>query len=261
MTAAPRASLAAWSPVLTTGGMIAAFLLLWGGLSGRVIDPYWVSDPPAVADRIVEWIVSGSIWPHIEVTASEVLFGLALGTATGVVAAVILADIGPIGKDLGMILAALYAVPRVALIPFFILVMGFGPATKLTIVSLTVFFLVCLPTYAAVSDRLQDMTHIQMRTMGATRWEAIRKYVLPSCVTVVLASVQLSVRYAIVAALLSETFASQRGLGYLLIWSELTLDTTGLLATVVIIVGLAVPIALLTRAGPSSIFARTARQL
>jgi len=62
-----------------------AVLLSWQGLvSLKILDPFFVSRPTAIAQRVAAWTAGGSLWPHLATTLEEALLGLLIGAAMGI---------------------------------------------------------------------------------------------------------------------------------------------------------------------------------
>src|SRR4051794_29105369 len=60
-------------------------IAVWQTLvSLKILDAFFVSRPSDIAQRIVQWIVSGSLWVHLATTLEESLLGLIVGAAMGI---------------------------------------------------------------------------------------------------------------------------------------------------------------------------------
>ena len=62
-------------------GVLSAWQLL---VALKLLDPFFVSRPSAIAQRIAQWVISGSLWGHLAITLEESLLGLIIGAATGI---------------------------------------------------------------------------------------------------------------------------------------------------------------------------------
>ena len=72
---------------LYRGLLAAALLALWYlGVGSGVLSPLFFGHPTAIAKQIIEWFVSGEIWPHLALTIGETLMAFAAGTTMGVLA-------------------------------------------------------------------------------------------------------------------------------------------------------------------------------
>src|SRR5580692_11328350 len=104
-----------------------AFLSGWQILvtSGKV-DKFFFSRPSDIADRIVIWLKTGSIWPHLLVTLEEAALAFAIGAGAGIVCGFALARSPRLGALADPFIKVLNALPRVVLAPIFLLWFGFG---------------------------------------------------------------------------------------------------------------------------------------
>src|ERR1035438_8984627 len=69
----------AWRAGITIVG-----LALWEFASGRLIKPFWISSPSAIWTQLVDWIVTGELWLHVQITLTETLLGFVFGAVSGI---------------------------------------------------------------------------------------------------------------------------------------------------------------------------------
>ena len=216
-----------------------AILLIWQGVSGRLIDDFFISNPVDVAERLWQWIADGSLFMHIWATIYATLMGFILGAVGGVILGLWLGVSPFTNRLLSPYLNALNALPKVALAPLFVLWFGLGIASKIALAAVLVLFLVFLNTYAGVREVDQDLID-GARLMRATRTQLIVKVIIPSAMSWVFAGLKISVPYALIGAVLGEMIAANRGLGYLVQYSGSQFDSAGVFAVLIVIALLAV---------------------
>ncbi len=216
-----------------------AVLLLWQGVSGRLIDNFFISNPIEVARRLYGWIADGSIFVHIGATLYATAMGFIIGSVIGAVLGVWLGISAIAARLLNPYLNALNALPKVALAPLFVLWFGLGIESKIALAAVLVLFLVFLNTYAGVREVDQDLIDAA-RLMRATRVQVIVKVIVPSAMSWVFAGLKISVPYALIGAVLGEMIAANRGLGYLVQFSGAQFDTAGVFAVLLVIAVIAV---------------------
>lgn len=214
---------------------ILVFVLgTWELSSGTLIDPFWISAPSVVGARLWEWTVSGGIWLHTKITLTETLLGFVLGAISGVLFGLVLGLNRRAAKVLDPFIVAFYSLPKIALAPLFILWFGVGLASKVVLATFVVFFLVFYNTYAgtlAVEAELVDV----LRIMGASRFQIIRKVIVPSAMIWIFTGMKTSVPYALIGAVVGEMMASNQGLGYLIQASAGQYDTGGVFAALFVL--------------------------
>jgi NitT/TauT family transport system permease protein len=219
------AAIFAWQVAV---GVVA--LTLWQSLVAlNLLDPFFVSRPTAIAQRIVTWIVSGSLWPHLATTLEESLLGLALGAATGISLGFSLARSPVLARVLDPYIKMLNAVPRVVLAPLFLLWFGLGIWSKVALAVTLVFFVMFFNTYQGVRDANRVLVD-NVRMLGATERQLVRHVLVPSALTWIFSSLQTSLGFAMVGAVVGEYLGATRGLGYVISQAEGTFDTTGVFA-------------------------------
>jgi NitT/TauT family transport system permease protein len=248
---APDAELPAFSEPTSPGALGGGFmvicqvvlglalLLLWQGVSGRLVDNFFISNPLDVGRRLVGWIADRSLFLHIWATVYATIMGFVAGAVIGVVLGIWLGVSPFTSRLLNPYLNALNALPKVALAPLFVLWFGLGIESKIALAAVLVLFLVFLNTYAGVREVDQDLID-GARLMKATRVQVITKVIIPSAMSWVFAGLKISVPYALIGAVLGEMIAANRGLGYLVQFSGSQFDTAGVFAVLIVIALLAV---------------------
>ena len=208
----------------------AATLGLWQALvSTKTLDAFFVSRPSDIAQRIVQWTITGSLWGHLAVTLEESLLGLLLGAAMGISAGFSLGRSPTLAAVFDPYIKMLNAVPRVVLAPLFLLWFGLGIWSKVALAVTLVFFVMFFSTYQGVRDADRVLID-NVRMLGATEHQLVRHVLIPSALTWIFSSLQTSLGFAMVGAVVGEYLGSTRGLGYVISQAEGTFDTTGVFA-------------------------------
>jgi NitT/TauT family transport system permease protein len=236
--------------VAATGGMhqntkvflirLAICVLLlgaWQFSSGRLLDDFWLSRPSAVAARLYQWSIDGTLPYHTWITLQEMIWGFLIGATTGIVAGVGLGLSRTLGDIVNPFIVALYALPKVAMGPLFILWFGIGISMKIALAAITVFFLVFWNAYAGIRQNDEELTGI-VRLMGASRSQLVYKIIVPGAMAWIYTGLKLSVPYALIGAIVGEIIASNRGLGYLISYSAGAFDTTGVIAALFVLMAI-----------------------
>ena len=231
----PPAQRHEWRTVLAWRFAIVVIgLALWEFSSGRLIKPFWISSPSEIWHHLGEWVATGELWLHVEVTLSETLMGFGFGALSGIAVGLALGLNARLAAVLDPFIVAFYSLPKIALAPLFILWFGVGLTSKVVLATFVVFFLVFYNTYAgtlAVEAELVDV----LRLMGARRSQIIRKVILPSALIWIFTGMKSSVPYALIGAVVGEMMASNRGLGYLIEAAAGQYDTGGVFAALFVL--------------------------
>ncbi|WP_222864456.1 ABC transporter permease [Micromonospora sp. WP24] len=215
-------------------GLLVVLLVVWQALSGPVLDPQFVSSPNGIATRLGDWVADGTLWSNTWITVQEIVLGFLVGALSGAALAYLIASVRVVWDILDPFLMALYAIPKVALAPLFIVWFGIGPDMKVLLAAVTVFFLVFLNTAAGVHEVDRALVDA-VRLMNGPRRDIAFKVVLPASMTGLLTGLRVSIPYALIGAVIGELVASNRGLGYLISDSSAKFDTDGVFATLVVL--------------------------
>ena len=207
-----------------------AVLSLWQGLvSMKILDPFFISRPTAIAQRVATWMIGGSLWQHLATTLDEALLGLLIGSVMGISLGFSLARSPLLGRVFDPYIKMLNAVPRVVLAPLFLLWFGLGIWSKVALAVTLVFFVMFFNTYQGVRDADRVLID-NVRMLGASERQLVRHVLVPSALTWIFSSLQTSLGFAMVGAVVGEYLGATRGLGYVISQAEGTFDTTGVFA-------------------------------
>ncbi|HEY6234992.1 MAG TPA: ABC transporter permease, partial [Candidatus Elarobacter sp.] len=132
------------------------------------------------------------------------------------------------------LLVLLNSIPRVTLVPLFILWFGFKFESKMASSVALVLFVVFFATYAGIKD--VDPTLVaNARVMGAKRFDVVRHVLVPSALTWIFSSLRSAVGFALIGAVVAEYFGANAGVGYRIVYSESNYNTAGVFAGLVIL--------------------------
>jgi NitT/TauT family transport system permease protein len=234
--------------IVTRGVIVVAFLLAWELASGTLVSKFWISSPSAVGAMLWRWVGDGTLWRHLYATLLAMGLGYAIGCAGGIAAGLLLGFLPRVQRTLMPFLTGLYALPKIALAPLFVIMLGIDIASKVALVAITVFFLLLYNTLDGVRNVDRDLVQ-SLELMGATRRETATWVLIPATLSWIFTGMRIAVRYALTAAILGEIIAANRGVGYLIESYAGQYNSTGVFAAVLVLVACCVVLTeLLTRA-------------
>ncbi|MGE5201572.1 MAG: ABC transporter permease [Acidobacteriota bacterium] len=234
--------------VATTGGppldrmfvltmQIGVFVFLMGSwelLSDlNVLDPFYFSRPSDVFWKMLVWIYTGFILPHLAVTLLEALLAFVIGTILGVGAGLALARIELLARVFDPYIRILNALPRVILGPIFILWFGLGMASKVALAVTLVFFIVFFNTFQGIRE-VDPVVRNNARMLQASEHQLLRYVYLPSAMAWIFSSLHTSIGFALVGAVVGEYLGSAEGIGYVVAQAQGVFDTTGVFAGLIL---------------------------
>ncbi len=199
------------------------------GLSALVLPP-----PGAVAASLWKGLASGFFWPHIRTTGIELLLGLAAGGVFGFAAGAVLAEVAPLRRLLMPYLVVSQVIPKLALMPLFIVWFGFGLTSTVVITALICFFPLMENTLTGLSQVRPERLEL-FRMLGASRVQTLWRLKLPSGLPAILAGLRIAVVLALVGAVVGEFIGASRGLGALIIAAQGSMDTPLMFAVLMLI--------------------------
>lgn len=216
-------------------GLVALLLLAWQLAPAGRATQFWLSSPSLIAGTLWQWIADGTLWVHLGATLQVMSEGYVAGCAAGIGIGILLGLFPRLHRVLSPFLTGFYALPKIALAPLFIILLGVGDSSKIALVAITVFFLVLTNTIDGVRDVDRDLIQ-SLTLMGATRMEVIRKVLLWAALPWIFTGMRIAVRYAFTNTLLAELIAANRGLGFLIEYHSGNFDITGAYAAIFVLV-------------------------
>jgi NitT/TauT family transport system permease protein len=215
--------------------LIGLILLVWEFAPVARATRFWMSSPSMILGTLWDWIFDGTVWAHLESTLLVMAEGYVIGCVAGIGLGLLLGFFPRLSRVLAPVLASLYALPKIALAPLFVILLGVDNASKVALVAVTVVFLVLTSTIDGV--RQVDRSVVDALTlMGATRTEIIRKVLIWAALPWIFTGMRIAVRYAFTTTLLAELIAANRGLGFLIELNSGNFNTTGAYAAIVVII-------------------------
>jgi NitT/TauT family transport system permease protein len=200
---------------LAQGVSLAVLLAAWElAVRGGWVDPLFVPAPSAVA-RALRTVTPDAIGLLAE-TLGKTLVAYVLAVAFGVGGGLLIGGVRYLHDVLNPFLVALYALPKILVLPWILLMFGLGMTPAVVYGVLQGFFPICLLVAGGVRD-IDRMPVRVAHSMGATPWQLYRKIVLPAVLPAVLAGMRLGIVFCLLGVLVVEMFGGIRGMGFLLV--------------------------------------------
>jgi NitT/TauT family transport system permease protein len=196
---------------LGIAALALALVVVWHGVATTQIIP-----APIETLRVLgQLLAGGSLYPHIIATLQPMLYGFGLAFVVG----------GTIGAALGRsrywrqvwepVVAAAYSVPKITLVPLFVLLFGLGVESRVVNAFVHAVFPILITMMTGVKELNPVYTKLA-RTTQARPLQIMTKIYLPALGPALAAATRLGMSLALLGVVLSEGFASKQGLGHLI---------------------------------------------
>ena len=202
---------------ITTPALIILFIAGWHFyVVWFDVSKFILPTPGSVVDGLVELFDTPSTYRHTWITVYETLAGFAIATVIGIGLGAVLGKVRWLEQALNPFIIATQVVPKVALIPLFILWFGFGPESKIVISAIIAFFPILTNTLLGVKS--VDFGHKDiMISLNASKWQTFLLLEFPSALPAILTGMEVGIVLAIIGAVVGEYLGGSEGLGYLAI--------------------------------------------
>lgn len=215
-------------------------LSLWeasgrAGLVSRIFFPI----PSTILGALWSLLLSGDIAKDLAATLWRLLCSLGIGGAAGLLTGWLIGASESARSALEPYVSAFHPLPKLAIFPLFLVLLGIGEGSRIAVIATTAFFPVVINTQAGI--RQIDRAHWEVaRNYGANRRQLLTRVAFPGSLPMILAGFKIAANMALAITIAVEMLSAQRGLGAL-IWNAWnSLRTPKLYATLVLIVILGV---------------------
>lgn len=177
----------------------------------------WISKlffpPPSVIVLTLGRLAwGGTLWPSLGATLYRVAAGVVIGGGVGLLMGWLMGAYRPLRIAFDPIVAALHPLPKLAIFPIFLVLLGIGEASKIALLATVAFFPMLINTLAGVQQI--DRTYWEVAAnYGARGGKLLRRVILPGSLPMVLTGLRLAVNSALVVAIAVEMLSAQEGLG------------------------------------------------
>ena len=218
--------------------VVLIFLVEWGTRAG------WISSltlprPSDVVATLVQLWKSGLFFQHVAPSLTRLAVGSAMGVLAGVAVGVMIGLFSLARAGLVPLVAALFPIPKIALLPLFVIWFGIDEGSKYALIALGTFTPTVVATFGAVDN--VDRTLVRMgQSFGLKWWSIVRKIVLPGALPGILSGLRISLSIGIILLVAAEMLGAQYGIGAYILEAGSLYDLERLFAGVVILSSLGV---------------------
>ena len=222
--------------VLYVGPVVFVVLiaLLEVGTRTGVISNLVLPSPSAVFWTFVELYQSGLLWKHLLPSIERLIVGGAMGATAGIAVGVMIGLFSLARAGLVPLVAAIFPIPKIALLPLFVIWFGIDEGSKYALIAFGTFTPTVVATYGGVDN--VDRSLIRMgQSFGLTWWSIVRKIVLPAALPAILSGLRVSLAIAIILLVAAEMLGAEFGVGAYILEAGALYDLERLFAGVTLL--------------------------
>jgi len=217
------------------GASVVLILGLWeAAWEAKMISPLFFSGPSAVAKQMVYAWTRGNLKADLLYSGTNFILGFAAAVVAGVVVGILVGWYKTLRLLMNPTLTALYATPRVAMIPLILIWFGIGMWSKVFIVFISAFFPILVNTIGGMRAIDRDLLRAA-RAFCASDWQIFKTVAIPGSVPFILTGIRQGVALGLIGVVVGEMFGGSQGIGFMVAYGGQTFSTDTLFVGVVII--------------------------
>jgi ABC-type nitrate/sulfonate/bicarbonate transport system permease component len=196
---------------LAQASLLIAVLLIWqfAGL------PDYVLSPLEIGRHFVQALGSAELYENIWASLARSLPGFAIGTILGALLGLAAGVARWFDRLLSPAVFLTYPVPKIVMLPIFMLWFGIGDLSKVLIIALACFYPVFINAYYGVRTTPTILVWSALN-MGAGRADIFRRVVVPSAAPMIFAGMRVSLALSFIVMFAAEMINARSGLGHMI---------------------------------------------
>lgn len=222
-------------PVWISAASLLVLVIFWELLcSLNIVSSLFLPSPSQILLALKDMLLSNELAVSLSASLYRILLGFSIGSALGL-AVGLCTGISSLGdRMITPLINGLYPIPKIALLPLFILWLGIGELSKITIIATGVFFPVAMNTYAGVKNIDPLLIKVAV-SFNASRWLIMKSVILPSALPMIFTGLRLAAGTSLLLLVAAEMIAAQVGIGALILHYGDLMITDHLMAGVIVL--------------------------
>jgi ABC-type nitrate/sulfonate/bicarbonate transport system permease component len=214
---------------------VTIFLIIWElAIYLKWVDPMFTSSPSRIVMAAVTLFSDGGIYHDLKVSGIEFVIGFGLAILIGVPLGILMGWYAKVDAILDPFVSALYATPRIALLPLIMIWFGIGLGSKIAVIFLGSIFPILVNTITGIRTVDADLIKAA-RSFGAKDLQIFRTVALPACIPLILTGFRLGLGHALIGIVVGELYAATAGIGFMMAVAGSTFQTDRLMVGIIII--------------------------
>ena len=204
------------------------------GTTTGLISSLTLPKPSDVLGKIIELFDTGMLFKHLVPSILRLIVGAFIGISLGITIGTLIGLFSYIRSGFFPVIAAIFPIPKIALLPLFVIWFGIGEGSKYALIALGTFTPTVVATYGAVDN--VDRTLIRMgQSFGLSWFSIVYKIVLPGAMPGILSGLRISLAIAIILLVAAEMLGAEFGIGAYILLAGSLYDLERLFAGVTIL--------------------------
>jgi ABC-type nitrate/sulfonate/bicarbonate transport system permease component len=216
---------------------VAIFLAIWQAVAAaRLVPELFLPGPSDIFNEFGVLIREGKLWNDLLVSGQELGLGFGLAIVVAIPFGILMGWYRGMSWALEPFVNFFYSMPRIALLPLFIIWFGIGINSKIAIIFLGAFFPILINTVAGMHNIEPGLIKVA-RSFGASDLQIFRTVALPGTVPFTLTGLRLGVGHALIGVVVGELLAAQAGIGLMMANAGATYQTSRVFVGLLILAG------------------------
>jgi sulfonate transport system permease protein len=220
---------------ITLSLMIPIILLIaWTAVTiTGVIPSYQLPSPLAVIETVIGLGQDGTLWGHLGITLYRVAIGCVIGTIAALLLGSIVGFYSKAERLFDPVIQAFKSIPSLAWVPLFILWMGIGEPSKISLIAVGVFFPVYLNVVSGILNVDRKLIEVG-KVYGLSHFQLVRRIIFPASLPSFFTGLRSGLGLGWMFVVASELMGASQGLGYLLVIGQNSSSPNIIIASIVL---------------------------
>jgi NitT/TauT family transport system permease protein len=220
---------------LSGSATLLALLILWQiGTWVGIVPTLFLPSPVAIGTALWGLARSGELWVHLAASLQRLAIGWVSGTVFGLAVGLSAGLWSATRSPVAAVVAALFPIPKIALVPLFIVWFGIGEGSKIITLAFGVFFPTVIATMGAVDNVPRGLIRMG-QSFGLSTATIVRAIILPGAMPAILSAFRVTSSIAIVLLVAAEMIGAKAGIGAFVLSAGNLYDTDALMAGIVVL--------------------------
>lgn len=197
---------------------IAGLIILWEVFAKLgVINTFLVSSPSEIYHLFQKYVADGSLFKHVTISVWETVLGFSIGTALGILVAILLWWSDTFAKICDPFLVVLNALPKTALAPILIVWAGAG-IRGIVVIAITISIITTILSGYSYFCQVDEEKIKMLKSFGASKMQLLTKLILPANIGNIITIIKINIGLSWVGVIVGEFLVSRYGIGYLIVY-------------------------------------------